>query len=195
MSNCSVRSIKTVDIIKYTANLPKHSLNAIKTIEMGSVNKFLLVWDKAFWDTDLQYIGYTSDTKGKFNYFLNVNKFADTNALMTFAFGNYSIQTEQMTDDQVIEEIMAHLKAIYGNTIPEPINMLRTKWNSNKYTYGSYSFATTGVRTNDFEVFEEPINNKIFFAGEHTSRNYRGTVHGAYLSGIREAKKIIKLLN
>lgn len=30
-----------------------------------------------------------------------------------------------------------------------------------------------------------------FFAGEHTSRDYRGTAHGAYLSGIREAKKII----
>jgi monoamine oxidase len=37
------------------------------------------------------------------------------------------------------------------------------------------------------------INNKLFFAGEHTERDYRGTVHGAYLSGIREADKIIAL--
>jgi monoamine oxidase len=37
------------------------------------------------------------------------------------------------------------------------------------------------------------VNNKLFFAGEHTEREYRGTVHGAYLSGIREADKIIDL--
>lgn len=51
--------------------------------------------------------------------------------------------------------------------------------------YGSYSFAT-----NDFEIFEQSIDDKIFFAGEHTIFDYRGTVHGAYISGIREAKKI-----
>ena len=37
------------------------------------------------------------------------------------------------------------------------------------------------------------VSNKLFFAGEHTDSDYRGTVHGAYLSGIREADKIIDL--
>ena len=41
---------------------------------------------------------------------------------------------------------------------------------------------------------ELEINDKLFFAGEHTEIDYRGTVHGAYLSGIREADKIIDLL-
>ena len=150
------------NVISFTPELPKATQKAINTIDMGSVNKFLLVWDSAFWDSDLQYIGYTPETKGKFNYFMNVKKFADANALMTFAFGDYSIKTEQMTDSEIIEEIMIHLRAIYGNDIPNPTKMLRTKWNSNKYTYGSYSFATSGVRTDEFEIFEEPINNKVF---------------------------------
>ena len=37
------------------------------------------------------------------------------------------------------------------------------------------------------------VSNKLFFAGEHTEKAYRGTVHGAYLSGLREADKIISL--
>lgn len=156
---------------------------------MGSLNKSLLTWD-----TNLQYIGYTPEQKGKFNYFMNVGKFTTANALMTFAFGDYSLQTEQMSDAQITDEIMVHLKAIYGNSIPEPTNMQRTKWNTNQYTFGSYSFATNGPTGEDFEIFEEPVNNKIFFAGEHTIINYRGTVHGAYLSGVREARKIIDLL-
>ena len=179
-------------VIKFSPALPEVTQSAIRNLEMGFVNKFLLVWDSKFWDTDVQYIGYTPEIKGKFNYFLNLEKFTNTNALMTFAFGDYSKKTESMTDEQVVHEVMKHLKAIYGEQIPEPLKMLRTKWNSDVYTYGSYSFATNGILSTDFEVFEQPINNKIFFAGEHTIIEYRGTVHGAYLSGLREAKKIAR---
>lgn len=182
------------NVIKFYPKLSLKTQNAINHLEMGTVNKFLLTWEKPFWDTDKQYIGYTPQVKGKYNYFLNVKKFSNKNALITFAFGNYSVKSEQMTDEQVIEEIMSHLKSIYGKNIPNPTNMLRTKWNSNPYTFGSYSFATNNSKSNEFEIFEEPIDNKVFFAGEHTSVEYRGTVHGAYLSGIREAKKIIKNL-
>jgi monoamine oxidase len=38
------------------------------------------------------------------------------------------------------------------------------------------------------------MNNKLFFAGEHTSKDYRGTVHGAYNSGFRAAEQITNLL-
>lgn len=181
--------------IQFIPKLPTSTQKAINNLEMGTVNKFLLVWDTPFWDTDVQYIGYTPTTKGKFNYFLNLKKITNANVLMTFAFGDYSIKTETMSDVKITDEIMKHLQSIYGKTIPRPSKMLRTKWNSNSYTYGSYSFATNKTSTNDFEVFEQPIQYKIFFAGEHTIFDYRGTVHGAYLSGIREAKKIEKLQN
>tara|TARA_B100000809_G_scaffold130660_1_gene128480 strand:- start:13635 stop:13832 length:198 start_codon:yes stop_codon:yes gene_type:complete len=65
---------------------------------------------------------------------------------MTFAFGDYSKKTESMSDEKVVDEIMKHLKAIYGENIPEPIKMLRIKWNSDVYTFGSYSFATNGAK-------------------------------------------------
>jgi lysine-specific histone demethylase 1 len=31
---------------------------------------------------------------------------------------------------------------------------------------------------------------RVFFAGEHTVKNYPATVHGALLSGLRESRKI-----
>ncbi|WP_272149259.1 flavin monoamine oxidase family protein [Tenacibaculum aiptasiae] len=179
--------------ITFIPLLPKKTQKAIEGLEMGSVNKFLLTWEKPFWNTDLQYIGYTPKKRGKFNYFINMNKFAPINALMTFSFGEFSKKTEYMSDEEVTQEIMTNLRAIYGPNIPNPTNILRTKWNTNKYAFGSYSFGTNGTTPEYFEAFEESINNKIFFAGEHTIVDYRGTVHGAYLSGIREAKKIIKL--
>jgi len=156
------------DVISFSPSLPTAKQLAIDNVQMGTVNKFLCVWDTAFWNTELQYIGYTPETKGKFNYFLNVNKFAAIKALMTFAFGDYSELTETMSDAQVIDDIMSHLKAIYGNSIPNPTNMIRTKWVSNEFTFGSYSFAAKGTRSSDFDILSEPIEDKLFFAGEHT---------------------------
>jgi monoamine oxidase len=180
--------------ISFQPSLPASKLSAIQNIQMGNVNKFLFIWDTPFWDPNIQYIGYTPETKGKFNYLMNMKKFLPTiNGLMTFAFGDYATITENMSDAQIISEVMAQLKTIYGNSIPNPTNMLRTKWGQNINTFGAYSFATNGTTSADFETMATEINNKLFFAGEHTERDYRGTVHGAYLSGIREADKIIAL--
>jgi len=179
--------------IAFSPALPNDKSTAISKTNMGNVNKFLLVWNTAFWDINRQYIGYTPETKGKFNYFLNVKKFAPINALMTFAFGDYATVTENMSDGSVVDEIMLHLKNIYGSNIPNPNGLLRTKWSQNINAYGAYSYATNGTTTADFDTLAKAVNNRLFFAGEHTSRDYRGTVHGAYLSGIREADKIINL--
>ncbi len=179
--------------ISFTPALPADKANAINQTNMGNVNKFLLIWNTPFWDTNLQYIGYTPDTKGKFNYFLNIKKFTPANGLVTFALGDYATTTESMTDTEITNEIMLHLKGIYGNDIPNPINFYRTKWGQNSNAYGTYSYATNGSTSADFDTMAKSVNNKLFFAGEHTERDYRGTVHGAYLSGIREANKIIDL--
>lgn len=180
--------------ITFSPSLPAAKQTAIEKIGMNCVNKFLLTWNTAFWD-DVQYIAYTPEAKDKFNYFLNVKKFQPTsNSLMTFAFADYARQTENMTDAQIITEIMTHLKDIYGDNIPNPTSMQRTKWNSNTNAYGAYSYTAVGTEMQHFEDLASSINNRLFFAGEHTEVDYFSTVHGAYLSGIREADKIIDTL-
>ena len=179
--------------IEFAPTLPTTKQTAIQKMGMNCVNKFLLTWDTTFWD-DVQYISYTPETRDKFNYFVNVNKFhPGSNALMTFAYAEYGRQTETMTDQQIMDEIMAHLRDIYGNAIPNPTHLLRTKWNSNENTFGSYSYTAVGTEMRHFDDLAEAVVDKLFFAGEHTEIDYFSTVHGAYLSGIREADKIIDL--
>lgn len=49
---------------------------------------------------------------------------------------------------------------------------------------------------NDYDLLSTPISlgqnvkPRLYFAGEHTIRNYPATVHGALLSGFREAGRI-----
>lgn len=183
------------NIIEFTPKLPKSKQKAIEAIKVGTVNKFLCIWDKAFWDKKQHYIAYTPETKGKFNYFLNLKPFYKVNALMTFAFGNYAKETEQMNDVEIVQAIMEHLQDIYGDKAIFPTQMIRTKWHANEHFFGSYSFASNGTRTKQFNVLAKPINQQLFFAGEHTSRDFRGTVHGAFISGARAADELVELLS
>lgn len=182
------------NVIDFIPTLPATKQNAIQKVGMNCINKFLLTWDNAFWD-NVQYITYTPETKDKFNYFVNVKKFhPNINALMTFAYADYARQTETMTDPQIKEEIMMHLRDIYGNSIPNPTNLLRTKWQANENSFGSYSYTAVGTEMQHFVDLAQEVNDKLFFAGEHTELDYFSTVHGAYFSGIREANKIIDLI-
>lgn len=180
--------------VSFTPALPSFKQSAIQKVGMNCVNKFLLEWDQAFWE-DVQYIDYTPAQKDLFNYFVNLKKInPSVNALMTFAYAAAGRQTEQWSDQQVVDQVMLHLKDIYGNGIPSPKNMWRTRWQSNEYSFGAYSFTATETTLQHFDDLAEPMNNRLFFAGEHTHADYYSTAHGAYLSGIREADRILDLL-
>ncbi|WP_338875094.1 NAD(P)/FAD-dependent oxidoreductase [Spirosoma sp. SC4-14] len=180
--------------IEFVPALPAVKQTAVQKVGMNCVNKFLLTWNTAFWD-NVQYLSYTPEVRDKFNYFVNVKKFhPDVNALMTFAYADYGRQTETMSDAQVTADIMGHLRDMYGTSIPDPTTMLRTKWQSNENSVGAYSYTAVGTAMHHFDDLAEEVNDRLFFAGEHTHIDYFSTAHGAYLSGIREADKIIALL-
>jgi spermine oxidase len=78
----------------------------------------------------------------------------------------------------------------------------RTSWITNPNFYGSYSYITpeaSKLSEDAFELIGRPIyvNKKprILFAGEATHSTIYQTTIGAYLSGNREADRLIKYLS
>ena len=84
--------------------------------------------------------------------------------------------------------------------LPQPKHFMATRWRSDEHACGSYSYVAAGSSGNDYDFLAAPIcpvsqgvgmsQSRVFFAGEHTIKNYPATVHGAMLSGLREAGKI-----
>jgi monoamine oxidase len=86
---------------------------------------------------------------------------------------------------------MTTLWTIYGPGIPEPTGQQITRWASDPFTLGSYSFNSLGSNPKMRDTLAAPVAERVFFAGEATEGQYFGTVHGAYLSGVRAAKEIV----
>jgi monoamine oxidase len=64
-------------------------------------------------------------------------------------------------------------------------------WQSDEYARGAYSYAPAGAR-DAAEHMAIPVDDRLFFAGEHTDVNgHWGTVHGALASGERAALQLM----
>jgi hypothetical protein len=73
---------------------------------------------------------------------------------------------------------------------PRPQSVV-TRWGQDPLTRGSYSAVTVGGRgPDDYEAMARPVGGRVFFAGEATTRKYPATMHGAFLTGLREAARV-----
>jgi monoamine oxidase len=64
-------------------------------------------------------------------------------------------------------------------------------WQSDEFARGAYSYAPAGAR-DAAECMTVPVDDRLFFAGEHTDvEGHWGTVHGALASGKRAALQLM----
>jgi monoamine oxidase len=75
--------------------------------------------------------------------------------------------------------------------VPEPLAMIRTSWSTDPWARGSYSYLPVGATPALRSALAQPINDRLFVAGEATSNEAPATVHGALTSGERAAQQVI----
>ncbi|MFZ4663677.1 MAG: FAD-dependent oxidoreductase, partial [Caldilineaceae bacterium] len=65
-----------------------------------------------------------------------------------------------------------------------------TRWLSDPWAMGSYSYPAVGNRSEDRVTYAEPVNERLYFAGEATHLTHYGTVHAALESGQKAAQQL-----
>lgn len=176
--------------VSFQPPLPASKVQALHRLGSGLVNKVVLQFHTCFWPADTQYFGICHATPSKYSYFLNAKLFTGQNILLTVVLGNDARVVESQSDKDIRDEVMSILRRVFDANAPEPTRMLVTRWGQEKYSRGSYSYNKVGATRKDFKMAGQPVEGVLFFAGEHTCAEYRGSVHGAYLSGIRAAKEV-----
>ena len=68
-----------------------------------------------------------------------------------------------------------------------------TAWNADPWSRGAYSHALPGC-AGDRARLAEPVDGRLFFAGEATSPHAFSTAHGAWESGVRAAEEALAAL-
>lgn len=178
--------------IGFRPSLPSRKLAAIRSLSVGVLNKIFLCFPYMFWPEE-DVLGHTTDQRGEWSWFINLTRTTGKPVLLGLNAGKYGLQIESLTDREIVVAAMRVLRKLCGREIPQPDAYYITRWASDPFSCGAYSHIPPGGSCDDYNALAEPFEDRLFFAGEATAYAFAGTVHGAYLSGLREAKRIMAL--
>lgn len=192
--------------IQFVPPLPDWKLGAIDRLGFGVMNKVILVFEKPFWDLDRDMFGLLREPKnkdsmvqedysanrGRFYLFWNCMRTSGLPMLIALMAGDAAHQAEVTPDAEIITEVVSQLRNIFKHVaVPDPLETIITRWGTDRFTRGSYSFVSSQALPGDYDLMAKPIGN-LYFAGEATCGTHPATVHGAYLSGLRAASEVIE---
>ncbi|KAI9812419.1 MAG: hypothetical protein M1827_004650 [Pycnora praestabilis] len=193
------------DAVQFEPALPDWKSGAIQRLGYGILNKVVLVYDYAFWDKDRDMFGllrepdakdslyqadYTS-TRGRFYLFWNCIETSGRPMLIALMAGDAARHTESSEDDDLVAEVTDSLRKMFApKHVPEPSEVVITRWGKDRFARGSYSYVAKEALLDDYDAMARPVGN-LHFAGEATCGTHPATVHGAYLSGLRAASEVI----
>ncbi|KFK38718.1 hypothetical protein AALP_AA3G150900 [Arabis alpina] len=187
--------------IKFEPELPRRKLAAIDRLGFGLLNKVAMLFPSVFWGDDLDTFGSLNESsinRGEFFLFYAYHTVSGGPALVALVAGEAAQRFECTEPSTLLHRVLKKLRGIYGPkgvVVPDPIQTICTRWGSDPLSYGSYSHVRVGSSGVDYDILAESLNNRLFFAGEATTRQHPATMHGAYLSGLREASRILHVVN
>ncbi|MFT5710368.1 MAG: monoamine oxidase [Halioglobus sp.] len=178
--------------IAFTPPLDARKKAAINDLGMGLSNKLYLKFSRVFWDTGLDVVSYAHSQRGRWVSWYNYAGVTGEPILLGFCAADAARHVEALTDEETVADAMAVLKTIYGADIPEPSAYYMTRWGSDPWSRGSYSFLRVGAKSSQRKHLAQAVADKLMFAGEATDTRYPATTQGAYRSGRRAAQKVLK---
>lgn len=177
--------------VRFSPDLPQAKQAAVAGLKMGVLNKCYLRFRESFWPADVDWLEYVSAKRGEWSEWVSFKRAANMPILLGFNAADQGREIETWSDQQIVASAMQTLRIMFGSDIPEPVDYQITRWASDPFSLGSYSFNALGSTPAMRKELAAPLNGKVFFAGEATQADYFGTAHGAYLSGLRAAKEVL----
>ncbi|KAK9875270.1 hypothetical protein WA026_007661 [Henosepilachna vigintioctopunctata] len=204
----------------FQPSLPPVKKEALKHVSFGTIMKIVLKFSTKWWSsTPIGFVWSKESMDAIYSDYIDaptmdgqscvtaiqwlIGAPDNDQVLIALATGPATIMLETMTNDQIKNGVMFVIRKFLGKYyyIPNPVDVLPTRWFANPNFGGVYSFETVEASKLDVpfqKVLEEPLLGDgqvpvILFAGEATHLTQYSTVNGAILSGYREADRLIEL--
>jgi monoamine oxidase len=178
--------------------------NALAPLAMGPVVRMVLQFNSIFWEDhqlmskgSLQDLHFLFSQDSVFPTYWTASPL-HIPLLVVWAAGPLAQSKSGQTKEHLEGAALRALSRILS--IPESALQERFvrsyfhDWQADTFSRGAYSYALAG-EVEAQKDFARPLNGALFFAGEATqSDGHRATVHGAFASGLRAAKEVLRAL-
>ncbi|NBU99350.1 MAG: FAD-dependent oxidoreductase, partial [Spirochaetia bacterium] len=169
--------------------LPLEKSNSISKIPFGFYSKYIIEFPEKFWTEEDAYVQLKGMKNQWYELLINLEPYTNKPVLGFLSSGERAKSVE--SDKNFLPKAISELKKIFDVNIPTPLKTFQTDWSIDPYSLGAFTYPNRDMDSLVKE-YSKPFG-KVFFAGEGTHEKYFSYLHGAYLSGIREAERILNL--
>lgn len=187
------------DVVEFSPELPRWKREAIEQFQMGTYTKIYLQFNETFWDQNTEFFLYAdANFRGYFPVWQSLEApgfLEGSNIIFVTVVGSQSYRIEQQPDEVTLDEVMGVLRAMFPDKeIPDPVDFMYPRWSTEEWAYGSYSNWPVGMTLEMHQNLRANVDS-LWFAGEATSAQYYGFLHGAWWEGRDVGQRIAGLLN
>jgi monoamine oxidase len=180
--------------IQFVPKLSDEKQNAMDSLGMDSGVRVVLAVNQMFWHSGAKTL-YTGGKIGKFDI-VHEDEVNQKHLLSATISGDFAEnKIDMMSEYELLEFIKKEWKDLLGEDAANSIVDSKFKfWSKDPYIQGTFSYFKVGGNENSRYVLAEPIDNKVFFAGEAYNTNQNsGTVQGAIETADDACKAIADL--
>ena len=176
--------------IKFIPELSQEKKESIESVSFLPGFKLIMKFDEKFYPDAIN----CNTTSGeKVYYDIAFKKETKTNILGLLVTGNstkkyYAYETEE----KIVESAITELDAIFNGKASESFSgeYIIENWGQHNFTMGTWTQAFQEKNRN-LKILNQPINKKIYFAGEINDIYNQMGVPGAVLSGFNSIDKLM----
>jgi|TARA_B110000305_G_C19346500_1_gene591981 monoamine oxidase len=176
--------------IKFIPELSQEKKESIESVSFLPGFKLIMKFDEKFYPDAIN----CNTTSGeKVYYDIAFKKETKTNILGLLVTGNstkkyYAYKTEE----KIVESAITELDAIFNGKASESFSgeYIIENWGQHNFTMGTWTQAFQEKNRN-LKILNQPINKKIYFAGEINDIYNQMGVPGAVLSGFNSIDKLM----
>lgn len=177
--------------------MPEKLEEALSGIEMGDVQRITFRFRTRFWeDLTQEPIGFLHAGPEKYFPTWWTMMPMRTPLLVAWQGGPRASELAKWSEEQRVKAALMTLSEMTGKSLTflsEQLEGWAThNWTNDPYFLGAYSYILVDGMTKS-EILTKGFSDSLYFAGEATaSSSLRGTVNGAFDSGVRTAQLILK---
>lgn len=176
--------------ITFDPPLPEGHAHAVNALGFGVLSKSYFRFRQRTWDRENAFYQYLGSEPGRWAQWFTLPAAAGP-IVLAFNPGSVGRSVESSAPAEVIAGAQPIARQLLG---ADAVEVRSSGWTRDPYALGSYSFHAPGSGPEDRRRLQEPINDRLFLAGEAVGVDNPATVHGALLSGRHAAAELIRRL-
>ena len=182
------------DLIQFIPSWPQEKLDALNQVQLPDGIKALFTAEEKFYPDLLGFGNLSEFVDGaqgeKLYYDAAFGREEGRNFLALFSVGEIASAYTQITDyDDIKQYLYDELADIFGNDIRDKVSVWHVQnWSQQPWIRGSY----THYEDYDAQIIlGEPLEGKVYFAGEAFAPVANATVHGAIQSAYITVERML----